>query len=75
MLLLDIQIIVYLADAIAQTNASLVKGGGFCEAKDGGIIIKYNHNKSLVSVEYIVFLFVNKEKIILLFKKICYNAC
>jgi len=46
------QIIVY-QDNEAQTNASLVKGGGFCIAKDGGIIIKYNHNKSLISVEYI----------------------
>ena len=39
------QIIVYRADVIAQANASLVKGGGFCEAKDGGIIIKYNPNR------------------------------
>ena len=38
------QILVYRANIIAQTNASLVKGGGFCEAKDGGIIIKYNLN-------------------------------
>ena len=38
---------------IAQTNASIVKGGGFCEAKYGGIIVKYNQNKSLVGVEYI----------------------
>jgi hypothetical protein len=48
-----LQIIVCGANIVAQTNASLVKGGGFCIAKDGGIIIKYNHNKSLISVEYI----------------------
>ena len=37
---------------IIKTDQSLpcVKGGGFCVAKDGGIVIEYKHNKSLVGI-------------------------